>query len=380
MEKKMMRKIILQTVCVFLVGVGSTHSLWATDLSVRVFSELTVKKFKFTTVLGSYKVLDANNALIVDIPQGESVILEVDDDEVKMLEADKLIGKYPAVSFDGGGIKSIFKISPEPNSINTERFYDDHLEVSIENNQFFIVNVVDLENYVAGVIQSEVHGSSDELDFLKIQALISRTYAMNNMQKHAKEGYHLCDGVHCQAYKSRNNQSAMLMAAKETEGQVIVDSAKNIITASFYSNSGGQTCNSEDVWAIPVPYLRSIVDTFSLEGRNAVWEKRMPQQEWLNFLQKTYHYPIANTKMRDSALNFTQNERKVYFCGQIPLKFIRRDLNLRSTFFSVSSDGTTVTLNGKGYGHAVGLSQEGAMRMIELGFSITDVILFYYPG
>ncbi|MEG1910492.1 MAG: hypothetical protein RR190_05940, partial [Bacteroidales bacterium] len=80
------------------------------------------------------------------------------------------------------------------------------------------------------------------------------------------------------------------------------------------------------------------------------------------------------------ALNFTQNERKVYFCGQIPLKFIRRDLNLRSTFFSVSSDGTTVTLNGKGYGHAVGLSQEGAMRMIELGFSITDVILFYYPG
>lgn len=380
MKRKMMRKFILHAVCVILIGMGSVNSLKAADLSVRIFSEMTVKKFQFTSILGSYKVLDANNAFIVDIPQGESIILQVENDEVKISNADKVIGNYPAVSFDGGGIKSIFKITPEPNIGFSERYYDDHLEVSIENNQFFMVNVVDLENYVAGVIQSEVHGSSENIDFFKIQAIISRTYAMNNMQKHAKEGYHLCDGVHCQAYKSRNNKPAMLIAAVETAGQVIVDSNKDIITASFFSNSGGQTCNSEDVWAMSVPYLRSVADTFSLEGRSANWEKQMPQTDWLNFLQKTYKYNINNPVMRDSALNFTQNERKVYFCGQIPLKFIRRDLNLRSTFFSVSTDGNTVTLKGKGYGHGVGLSQEGAIRMIDLGYNIPDVIRFYYPN
>ena len=54
------------------------------------------------------------------------------------------------------------------------------------------------------------------------------------------------------------------------------------------------------------------------------------------------------------------------------------DLNLRSTFFSVSVNGDSVTLNGKGYGHGVGFCQEGAMAMASKGYRYKDIINFYY--
>lgn len=53
---------------------------------------------------------------------------------------------------------------------------------------------------------------------------------------------------------------------------------------------------------------------------------------------------------------------------------------MRSTYFSVSTQGDQVKLTGRGYGHGVGLSQEGAVRMVDLGYSVEDVVRFYYTG
>ena len=64
----------------------------------------------------------------------------------------------------------------------------------------------------------------------------------------------------------------------------------------------------------------------------------------------------------------------------MPLTTIRSDLNLRSTFFSVFVNGDSVILKGRGYGHGVGLCQEGAMEMASKGFSYRDIISFYYSG
>jgi stage II sporulation protein D len=170
------------------------------------------------------------------------------------------------------------------------------------------------------------------------------------------------------------------MATSQTAGQVIIDGSGKMISAAFHSNSGGQTMNSEDVWTLPTPYLKSVVDTFSLNGRNAKWEKRMPAAEWLNFLKNTYNYPVNDSIMKQQALNFKQEKRLVYFPGDIHLKDIRRDLKLKSTFFSVSHVGNEVVLEGRGFGHGVGMSQEGAIRMIQLGYSYEDVINFYYQN
>ena len=79
-------------------------------------------------------------------------------------------------------------------------------------------------------------------------------------------------------------------------------------------------------------------------------------------------------------LNFSQAQgRKKEMLG-IPLVQIRKDFNLRSTYFSCEPWGSEVKLNGKGYGHGVGMSQEGAIGMCDQGYEYWQVIEFYYTG
>ena len=80
---------------------------------------------------------------------------------------------------------------------------------------------------------------------------------------------------------------------------------------------------------------------------------------------------------------FSQEHRKSdYRTGNffMPLRLIRNDLSLRSTFFSVTVSGDSVILDGRGYGHGVGLCQEGAMAMASKGFTYRQIIGFYYTG
>lgn len=335
---------------------------------------------RFTAELGRYRVMDGDRNVVLELETGQSVDLEVKDGKIGLYSnGEQKIASYNLI-LEGTGLKAIFGMESLASGNAVKRYYDDHLDVSVEKDHLFLINHVDLENYVAGVVQSEVRGISEKTDFYKVQAIISRTYAMCNLHRHTAEGFDLCDDVHCQAYKSRNNTPIILTATVQSAGEVIVDGKDNLITASFYSNSGGQTANSEDVWNSPVSYLRSVPDTFSLSMKNAFWEKEMPRSEWLSFLQKTYNYDIHDPVMRDSALHFRQPERKAFFAGGVPLKNIRRDLNLRSTFFSVDLQGSHVVLQGRGYGHGVGLSQEGVVRMMELGYSVEEAIGHYYTG
>ena len=64
----------------------------------------------------------------------------------------------------------------------------------------------------------------------------------------------------------------------------------------------------------------------------------------------------------------------------VPLKSLRTDFSLRSTFFSVAASGENVVLKGRGYGHGVGLCQEGAMAMAAKGITYRNIIAFYYSG
>ena len=108
---------------------------------------------------------------------------------------------------------------------------------------------------------------------------------MNNLEKHAEEGYNLCDGVHCQAYKTRANKKEVTEGAYKSKGEVIVDSQGNIIETLFHSNSGGETVNAKDVWGKDVPYLVSVEDSFSVGGKHYQWEKYIKLKDWLNYFK-----------------------------------------------------------------------------------------------
>jgi stage II sporulation protein D len=62
------------------------------------------------------------------------------------------------------------------------------------------------------------------------------------------------------------------------------------------------------------------------------------------------------------------------------LKEIRSDFNLKSTYFSVEDAGETLIFKGKGFGHGIGLCQEGAIRMAKTGYSYSDIIHYYFKN
>ena len=141
-----------------------------------------------------------------------------------------------------------------------------------------LINNIEIDNYVAGVVESEV-GRSPPPEYFKLQAIICRTYALKNIKRHQAEGFSLCDKVHCQAYNRKPKSELIKKAAVETNNIVIVDSDINLITATFYSNCGGETAKSEEVWRQKLYYLRTVKDTFCVHETNAFWEKEIPKQK-----------------------------------------------------------------------------------------------------
>ncbi|MZP56014.1 MAG: SpoIID/LytB domain-containing protein, partial [Bacteroidales bacterium] len=153
-----------------------------------------------------------------------------------------------------------------------------------------------------------------------------------------------------------------------------------LIISAFHSNCGGETASSGDVWLTGQPYLKSVKDPYCNNSRNARWKKVLSLNDWISYLNKSGLKEKPDEVLK---INFAQSTRKTdYMTGNfsLPLQKIRDDLDLRSTFFSVRVEGDSVILDGKGYGHGVGLCQEGAMAMAEKGFDYRQIIYFYFEG
>lgn len=330
---------------------------------------------------GSYEVR-GDNQVIYHLEKKDAIQLIAEDNAIYVKTLNKQLGKFSKIKVSrkqGIGSFKIKSIIPD----SEERIYSDNLTVTQSGKKMKIINNVNIEYYIAGVVESEA-GSKQNLEYYKVQSIICRTYALNNLRKHSDEGFHLCDGTHCQVYHSKNRiNPEITMATEETRGLVIVDSDINIITAAFHSNCGGQTINAEDVWKYSLPYLKSVCDTFCTAQPHAYWQKKIPLSFWINYLDTKHHYPVNDSIYLACALNYIpppdRNPHLLNTDIPIPLKEMRRDLDLRSTVFSITRfEADTVLIAGNGYGHGVGLCQEGAMKMAEVGYSFDKILRYYY--
>ena len=344
---------------------------------VRLFSTNKIESIAVSYDLGRYN-LYANQSEILDttLEEGSTIFLERRGKMVDVSTNGHKFGQYTSVQFKATDTACILCMNPKGAK---QRSYEGNLIVTAGNQGLLLINDVEFETYLAGVAQSEIYG--DKSDIFRIQATISRTWALRNINKHKKDGYNFCDDVHCQAYQNRCVRPDIMLGTIASSGETLVDSAGNLIETPFHSNSGGQTANSEDVWRATLPYLRSVDDTFSYQMKQSSWSKCFSEARWLDYFAKNHKIDISNDSLRHELLTFSQEQRKSKLLG-IPLPRIRIDLKLKSTFFSVSYDSANhqVTLYGRGYGHGVGLSQEGAIRMVRLGISYDSILRHYYTG
>ena len=249
------------------------------------------------------------------------------------------------------------------------------------NGYLHIINVVRCNDYLAGVVQAESGGGGPD-EYLRAQVILCRTFTLRNVCRHSGEGGDLCDAVHCQAYHGTASDNMQIMQlVRQTDGLVLADADSVPVVAVYHSNSGGFTRNSADVWLEEIPYLVSKPDPFSSGMRHATWSREISFREWTSYLvQKGFGLPEVTSAIELEHISRIPKPYYIFRDDSMLFSEIRKDWDFPSDFFDMSFAKGNFRISGRGYGHGLGLSQEGAGNMAEQGYSYREILDFYYPG
>ncbi|MEN9700179.1 MAG: hypothetical protein RLZZ301_1377 [Bacteroidota bacterium] len=363
-----------------LIFCFSGHSS-AQTIRVGLFSDKSVKEYEAFLGKGSY-FLFADSVFQLSLPAAKSLRFSIVGAKVKVT----LQGQYLCESSKirlVQGLQEDFLFWTCISPVSKQRAYEGDFTLEIRKGALLLINQLDIETYLEGVVESE-GGTGQRLNYYKAQAIISRTYALSHFDKHQEAGYNLCDRVHCQAYlHKRNDKSSIDTAVFQTRTLVMVDSNNAFYPTYFHANCGGQTCEPHYIWNEEIPGLKTFKDTFCIHTQQANWQKRIPLQTWTDYLVKKYDFPLSDSLSYAQLRLFEQPQRMAFYLQPvygIPLRDLREHFQLKSTFFSAEIVGNEMVLIGKGYGHGVGLCQEGAIQMAKLGYQYDQILRYYYPG
>lgn len=252
-------------------------------------------------------------------------------------------------------------------------------QVTVRPNLIYLETIVKVpvEPYIAGVVEAE-GGMSAEPEYHKAQAVLARTWLITNMGKHKKEGYHIKDDQSSQAFKGvpHGKHAAIISAAVAQTKDTIATFGGKPIIGFYHSNSGGQTVLPQDVWSQELPYCRAVFDPFSKKESKYRWTKDIPLADW-----NAYFFKEATAHDWSAFFAGLPEGRQTYYGigdQSFKLETLRRHFKLRSTYFEATVVGDTVHLEGYGFGHGVGMAQQGAMRMAVGGFTWKEILDFYF--
>jgi SpoIID/LytB domain protein len=255
---------------------------------------------------------------------------------------------------------------------------------------------VELEDYVRGVLAAE-SSVETELEALKAQAIVSRTFALKNLRRHQQDGYDFCSLTHCQRYVpqlAEHNKALILRASDESAGQVLRDERGQIADVYFHAACGGMTTNLEAVWGAPSPsYLRRVKDDYCTTMSHKSWTQNIPAKELLRALQSDERSHVGSqieliiVTKRDASgraeFITLEGARRKQLRGWEFALIVNRVLGwnrLKSARFDVTRNGSSFVFRGSGFGHGLGLCQEGAHVMARRGMSARQIVAHYLPG
>lgn len=222
-----------------------------------------------------------------------------------------------------------------------------------------VVNVVELEDYVNGVICYEM-GRGWPLEALKAQALCARTYVLKNLGKHESHGFDICTTASCQVYHGMGSQKedygpseVSMQAVAETAGQVVQYNGR--LAETFYSSSfGGASEDAKSVWGTDTvlehPYLCGVEDPYEADldyaNEFSPWTKSYTSAQLTQQLQKSglgVGTSVESLELTYSNLGNVIQATVHWANGQnstISASNIRSRFDVRSIRFTVNGAGT----------------------------------------
>lgn len=293
------------------------------------------------------------------------------------------------------------EVKEEQNNANTENEkyeYKNYGTIKLLHHKTGEVQEVPIDEYLCNVVSAEMPADF-ELEALKAQAIVARTYTIYKIQNKKHGDADICDdSTCCQAWVSKEDRFArweedkresnwqkIEQCVKETQGKIITYDNKPI-NAFFHANSGGTTELPVNVWGgSGLPYLQ-VVQTSGEEGYNQYSsEVVLTRQDLLNKLKGKYSDIKINFDNDEEVkiLEYTDSGRvKTIRFGNHQLSGVetRTLLSLKSTNFEVKKENGTIKFSVKGYGHGVGMSQTGADTMAKQGNNFEEIIKHFYVG
>jgi len=260
------------------------------------------------------------------------------------------------------------------------RSYRGTLRLIADQGRVRLVNVLDLEAYLRGVVPAEMQASWP-LEALKAQAVAARTYTMLHIDP--RRVYDVCATIDCQVYRGREVEHPSSDAAvAATAGEVLT--FRGAFARTYYhADSGGVIASSAEVWGSEIPYLQAFQDVAS-GGPHASWTARLDPRGVAAHLSAIGVHVGALQRLRVLETSSSGRVVRAEVVGSagravlvgVTLRTQLRAWGLKSTRFTMTGD---LTLRGEGWGHGVGMSQYGARTLSLSGYGYAQILGFYYP-
>ena len=286
------------------------------------------------------------------------------------------------------------------------------LIVSATDSGLLVVNRLSMDSYLRGVVPLEIgNRTSAEMAAVQAQAVAARTYAYKHLND--TRPFDMYATVQDQVYGGVDAEKPLPDSAIIATRDVVVLFAGQPITTPYHSTCGGSTAGVSEVWydQPDQPYLRPVSDR--IPGTNGYYCDPSPRFSWTQsydaaglrvvmekYLANYTKAPKANlgriTDVREQgrtpsgrvAALTVQTESGSYTLRGNDIRFVLRDPKgaiLNSTLFSLSTatsggEVSGLTLNGRGYGHGIGMCQWGAIGRARAGQNYRTILETYYPG
>ncbi len=409
--------IILGMVIAFLLyTIGQNRNYSQKNTESKVVFEKRVEEIPMIRVLLKTTGFKSIYHKQVEVSAESGLIIKIDTEDVVYDSNQQVVLK------NDGKIKTITSKKPgdKIKIHSVERGYGissylGSLEVYPSDMGFVIVNELSLEEYLCGVVPSEMPASY-EIEALKAQAICARCYAHNQTKSMAYPEYnaHVDDSESFQVYNNSKEQESTTMAVKETEGEKLWYEDQVAMTY-FYSTSGGKS-TSVEAWGTKLvdanQYLKGVEITDEsgkdYEGNLAWyrWTAKIPKKVMETVVENNLGKDIGKLKKieitkkgpggvvlelevlgtKKSVEIKTENKIRKFLGGD-GYKITKQDgttINsmklLPSAFFDIEKSGDYFIINGGGYGHGIGMSQNGANELAKAGKDYKEILEFFYPG
>lgn len=254
------------------------------------------------------------------------------------------------------------------------------------------VEIISAENYICGVLAAEMP-ISYEPESLKAQAVAAYGFALYRKETRSAEQFDVTDDYTTdQSYipletaqskwgeKAAEYTEKLKNAYNQTKGQRLTYNGKTALTV-YHAISSGRTNSAEDVWGSKVPYLKSVDSSFDKSASGYLSSVKMSAAE---VSAKLSGIKKASGKegeyFSDIKKNSSGRVMKIKYCGEnITGAQVSKALSLRSSSFDVKYEDGNYIFTVYGYGHGVGMSQNGANQMAKQGSSYKEILYHYYP-